>query len=108
MRRSFGTRASTTVALVLVLLLPACGSKPARKVSAPAPPTTRAAPPPTTVPAPTTTVPAYPTAVAAVANDDVSSVAIYEAPTDAEPSHTLSNPNPFYVPAFPRLFLVQE
>ena len=107
MRRSFGARASTTVALVLVLLLPACGSKPAHNVSAPAP-TTRPAPVPTTVPAPTTTVPAYPTAIAAVAKDDVSSVAIFDAPTDAEPSHTLSNPNPFYGPAFPRVFLVKE
>ena len=83
MRRSFGARATTTVALVLVLLLPGCGSKAAHNVSAPAPPTTRPAPVPTTVPAPTTTVPAYPTAVAAVAKDDVSSVAIYDAPADA-------------------------
>ena len=105
MRARAGSSAFTAVAVVLLLLVPACGSSPAQPKAAP---TTGAAPAPTAPAAPTTTVPAYPTFTAAVAKDDVSTIGIYDSPTDAEPSRSLSNPNPFYGPDFPRVFLVQE
>ena len=102
------SRARPTVvaaaAIVLLLLLPACGSSPGRQKAPPA--TTRgSAPAPT---APTSTVAPYPISIAAVGKDDVSTIGIYDSPSDAEPSRSLSNPNPFYGPAFPRVFLVQE
>jgi lipoprotein-anchoring transpeptidase ErfK/SrfK len=107
MRSRAGSCALAAAVAVLALLLSACGSGGAKtKAAAPTTATTPVAP--TTAPAPTSTVPPYPIALSAVAKDDVSTVAIYDSPTDAEPSRSLSNPNPFYGPAFPRVFLVQE
>jgi lipoprotein-anchoring transpeptidase ErfK/SrfK len=102
MRRWQGARAITTAATVLVLLFAGCGPERGGGRG------TESAAPATTLAAPTTTVPTYPTFTAAVAKGDVGTVGIYDSPGADAPTRTLPNPNPFYGPEFPRVFLVKE
>ncbi len=97
---------SAIAAVSVALALTGCGTGAPGQGAAPA---TRPGAPTTTVAAqPTTTAAPYPVAIAAVAKDDVSTVEIFDSPGDGAPTRTLPNPNPFYGPAFPRVFLVRE
>jgi lipoprotein-anchoring transpeptidase ErfK/SrfK len=102
MRCRPGARAITTAVTVLFLLVAGCGDgdSPSARGTPGAPATTVARPP--------ETIPNYPRFTAAVAKGDVSTVGIYDAPGAEAPSRTLDNPNPFYGPEFPRVFLVKE